>query len=146
MTQINKKEMEMLAQCQCLPTQSSKSSTVISAIIRSNYANIKKKLKEEIISSIFKLQVKSSAIKHKQISYGKASQQWKGKSPKKSSPKKLASDNKKPLDTDATNIPYKWFDEHIDPNKKEHMVQQQTLSLHQLQDKKRKSNKEMNTF
>jgi len=93
------------------------------AIIQSNYADVKKKLKEEIISSILKLQANSSAVEYKQNSDRKVllSQQRKGKSSKraKKSPKKLVPNKKKPLDTDATN---KWLDEHSDrfyPKKKE---------------------------
>ena len=129
MTQIDRKEMEMLAQCQCLPTssrgagRSSNNYSIMGAIIRSNYADVKKKLKEEITSSILKLQAKSSATKHKQISDDEASPQRKGKSPNKAKklPQKTPAE-KKPLDTDAISILNKWFDEHGNrpyPNKKE---------------------------
>ena len=123
--------METLTQCQRLLTQSrganrsSNNYTVMGTIIRSNYADIKKKLKEEIISSILKLQANSSTAERKKNSDSEVRQQrmgtWKGKSSKraKKSPKKLAPNKKKPLDTDATN---KWLDEYSDrfyPKKKE---------------------------
>ena len=76
----------MLAQC--LPTSSQgskskgKSPDNTSVIIRSSYSDTKRKLKEEIVSSILKLQAKFSTVKHQQTTDGVASwrQSWKRKS------------------------------------------------------------------
>ena len=78
----------MLA-AQCLPTSSQgtdneskgKSPDNTSVIIRSSYSDTKRKLKEEIVSCILKLQAKFSTVKHQQTTNGVASwQSWKRKS------------------------------------------------------------------